>query len=266
MENKTIYRSDTTKELFTAFSKFQGEVNAIGRGKDVEVTTLKGGKYTFAYAPMEVIVEEVKPTLAKNGLSVTQLLGDKSLTTILCHASGEFIGSETPIKFEPADPQKLGGLITYYRRYAYSAILGLVTEEDDDANDASGNTVSQTSQKAPKTNETPKVEQSTTSVVNEAKKPTEYTATLNQQRAVASAITHTVGIKDVVEQKKWISEFVKRPIVSLKELTAREASSVLDKYGRNAVAQVEQFKPKDEEVEAKKQEIEKAENGTELPF
>jgi len=41
---------------------------------------------------------------------------------------------------------------------------------------------------------------------------------------------------------------------------------VLDKYGRDAVAQVDQFKPKAEEVEAKKQEIENAENGTELPF
>ena len=213
------------------------------------------------YADLTSVIEACKEQLNNEGIAILQPINTDAVETILVHISGEWFSSSTPIVCkEQNNPQAMGSAITYAKRYGLQSMVLLPAEDDD------GNVASVSPAKVSKTAETPKVEQSTTSVVSEAKKPTEYTATLNQQRAVASAITHTVGIKDVVEQKKWISEFVKRPIVSLKELTAREASSVLDKYGRDAVAQVDQFKPKAEEVEAKKQEIENAENGTELPF
>ena len=54
------------------------------------------------------------------------------------HVSGEFI--QTKLTLTPAknDPQGQGATITYERRYAYSGILGLVSERDDDGNEASG--------------------------------------------------------------------------------------------------------------------------------
>lgn len=136
-----MLKSDTTQELFTAFSKFQGEVNAVLMDNEVKVTTKTGGTYTFEYATLTNLVETAKPHLKENGLAVTQLLDGSDLTTVLTHESGEFIGSTTSWTFKPEDPQKAGSLITYMRRYAYAAILGLVSDEDDDANTASGNSI-----------------------------------------------------------------------------------------------------------------------------
>lgn len=134
-----MIRSDTTKELFTAYAKFQGEMPIVSMDSVVDVKPKDSAPYSFRYATLTAIVEAAKPFLSKNGLAVTQLVEDGSITTILTHSSGEFIGSITPFGFAPSNPQKLGSLITYLRRYAYSSILGIVSDEDDDGNAATGN-------------------------------------------------------------------------------------------------------------------------------
>lgn len=134
-----IYRSDETDKVFSAFSKFQGEMGAVAMDSEVRVATKTGGNYSFKYATLAALVEATRPTLAKNNLGVTQIVSGNSLTTLLVHGSGQFIGAESPILFAPSDPQKYGSLISYIRRYAYAAILGLVSDEDDDANIASDN-------------------------------------------------------------------------------------------------------------------------------
>jgi hypothetical protein len=87
--------------------------------------------------------------LAKHGLAVTQgisfqqgfsdaaaVLHD-TLTTSLIHKSGQWIESEMPLHLPKQDPQGQGSAVTYARRYAYMAILGLVADDDDDGNAAS---------------------------------------------------------------------------------------------------------------------------------
>lgn len=78
----------------------------------------------------------VREPLRKHGLIVSQLVDGHFLTTMLMHSSGQYIASQHPLPAE-GTPQQLGSAITYARRYALCAMLGLVAEVDDDANAAS---------------------------------------------------------------------------------------------------------------------------------
>lgn len=145
--------------LAKALADFQGSGFAIPRLRTVTVETKKGGQYTFDYAPHELIVAAVRKPLADLGLAVSQPLattgdGRPGLRTILMHTSGESIDSVFPLPTtDGMTAQELGSAITYIRRYALSAILGLATEDDDDGNRASGNDVSARRDRAPKSDQ-----------------------------------------------------------------------------------------------------------------
>lgn len=136
--------ADPQAQLFAAFSKAQAEFPPITRGRDVEVQTKSGGKYTFAYATLAAILADVKPVLSQHGLAVTQLLtaaddGRPAIRTMLVHEGGGFIDGCLPIKTDGMNPQEVGSLVTYCRRYALVSLLGIAPEDDDDANKATGN-------------------------------------------------------------------------------------------------------------------------------
>jgi hypothetical protein len=124
-----IIKSDSLKELSIALSNFQATQKPI---KPNATNPFLKNKY----ADLTALIENTKENLHKNGLSVTQLLCNDGLATVLVHKSGEYIGST--FKIEPTEgkgtnaAQEMGIAITYSRRYAYGAILGLVTDEDTD--------------------------------------------------------------------------------------------------------------------------------------
>lgn len=132
--------------LGAALSAAQAEFPAIERSRTVKVTTKTGGQYSFNYAPLDAILNTIRPVLEKHGLAVSQPLtehdGRPALETILLHRSGESLRGTFPLTSVPASPQELGSLLTYLRRYALVAILGIATEEDDDGNHASVNRAS----------------------------------------------------------------------------------------------------------------------------
>jgi len=80
--------------------------------------------------------------LTKNGLSVLQITNfdaaDVWLETTLLHASGESISGRYPLRPQQQTPQGYGSALTYARRYALAAMVGVVADEDDDGNVASG--------------------------------------------------------------------------------------------------------------------------------
>lgn len=119
-------KSESISNIATALTAFQGEVPAIE----------KDGNNPFfksKYATLENIIKVIKPLLLKHGLSFSQFpSGEHGLTTILMHASGEWIESEVSTSPKDNTPQALGSALTYMRRYALSAVLGLATESDDD--------------------------------------------------------------------------------------------------------------------------------------
>jgi len=125
-------RSTDLKELFTALAKAQAEMQCAGRKSE-------NPYFKSSYADLAEIVRVSRPALAKNGLSVIQQVlpnedGQNILHTILAHSSGQWIESRMRILPSKPDVQALQSYITYIRRSAYSALIGVtVSDEDDDA-------------------------------------------------------------------------------------------------------------------------------------
>lgn len=121
-------KSQTISELAKALNKFQSMMGPV-------IFDANNPFYKSKYATLSAIVSKAKPYLTESGLSVSQLLeGDGGVTTILMHSSGEYLSSALFLKSIKDDPQGHGSAITYARRYAYASILGIVSDEDDDAN------------------------------------------------------------------------------------------------------------------------------------
>lgn len=122
--------SSGINELATALAKAQGEML---------VASLDSTNPYFKskYADFATIVRASRPALTKHGLSVTQQIivekdGQTMLHTILMHASGQFIESRMRITPSKNDLQTLGSCITYLKRYAYSALVGVTAADEDD--------------------------------------------------------------------------------------------------------------------------------------
>lgn len=141
-ENKiTInsFMSAEINEIAAALSAFQGSVEQPKLEKEVKVKTRTGGEYKFKYADLSACVKSATPALKEHGLSVTQIISDGKLITLLTHTSGQWFKSELLLPAQSADYQAFGSAITYLKRYSYCAILGIVADTDDDANMACGN-------------------------------------------------------------------------------------------------------------------------------
>jgi hypothetical protein len=124
-------KSESIKNLCKALITFNVKVESIK--KDATNPFFKS-----KYASLSNILEAIHDPLIESGLAFSQLpVDDNGLTTIIMHAeSGEFIESTYSMKPVKDDPQGRGSAITYQRRYALAAVLGLNIDEDDDANTA----------------------------------------------------------------------------------------------------------------------------------
>ena len=132
-------RSETLVELIKAMSAFQGAMTSVPKGRENPF-------YSSRYADLDSIWEVCRKPLRENGLTLIQTTTEENealyLDTTLAHISGEYITSRYPITpmrqvknagWELSnDPQAIGSAITYARRYAMSAILGISAEDDDD--------------------------------------------------------------------------------------------------------------------------------------
>lgn len=107
------------------------------------------------YADLASVWDACKEPLTKNGFAVIQCPEKKDdcvvIITRLLHSSGEFIESELTMKPMDTRPQSDGSAITYGRRYALAAMVG-VCPDDDDGNDASGRGEPPRQQAQPKAN------------------------------------------------------------------------------------------------------------------
>ena len=103
----------------------------------------RGAEQTFRYAPLSSGLEIVRKTLGQHEIatvqttSIDQGAGIVSLTTVLAHASGEWIASDWPVCAisETATPHRMGAALTYARRYALFTLVGIAGEDDLDAPD-----------------------------------------------------------------------------------------------------------------------------------
>lgn len=127
--------------LAAALAKAQAAFPAVPRDKRVTVTSKRTGQtYSFNYAPLDTILDKVRKPLSENGLAIVQMLDGTDLVTLLLHESGASLSGKVALPRDPnGDVQQLGSAITYLRRYALQAMLGIAAEEDDDGNTAAGN-------------------------------------------------------------------------------------------------------------------------------
>lgn len=125
---------ETINELAAALVAFQGDLVPVG--KDAANPFFKS-----KYASLQSVMTAVQPLLKKHKLAVSQFVsmsgdGSSALRTILMHASGQALEDTMPLLLPKSDPQGQGSAITYARRYSIMAVLGVVADEDDDANRA----------------------------------------------------------------------------------------------------------------------------------
>lgn len=138
-------QSEQIDKIAAALAKAQGAMQNPPRNREVRVSTKTGGSYAFKYATLDAIMDAVRQPLSDNGLSYTQTLangdGKYRLVTKLLHESGQFLVSETPLLLNGGGNQEFGSALSYMRRYSLTAMLGIAADEDDDANSADGNTI-----------------------------------------------------------------------------------------------------------------------------
>jgi hypothetical protein len=95
------------------------------------------------YATLGSVIDTAKPVLEKYGLAVTQfplsIEGSIGVETILIHESGEWMAETIFIQALPekgkSAAQVAGSIVSYLRRYAFAAVLGMYADEDNDGND-----------------------------------------------------------------------------------------------------------------------------------
>lgn len=122
-------------KLSAALVAFQSECPSVAFDS-------KNPHFKNRYASLAAIHRVVTPILIKHGLAVLQFPvseeGRAGCVTRIVHESGESMEDTLLLPLAKNDPQGAGAAITYARRYGLSGALGLVTEEDDDGEAASG--------------------------------------------------------------------------------------------------------------------------------
>jgi ERF superfamily len=109
----------------------------------IRVDGRRGAEQTFRYAPLSSGLDIVRKTLSQHEIatvqttSIDEAAGIVRLSTVLAHASGEWIASDWPVCLiaETERPQRMGAALTYARRYSLFTLVGIAGEDDLDAPD-----------------------------------------------------------------------------------------------------------------------------------
>ncbi len=116
------------KELATALAKAQAAMKPALKDST-------NPHFKSKYADLTSVWEACRDALTKNGLSVVQTTefdGDAVwIETLLLHSSGEMLKGRYPLRPTQATPQGYGSAISYARRYALAAMVGVVADDDD---------------------------------------------------------------------------------------------------------------------------------------
>lgn len=125
--------SNANAPLFAALAAAQAEVENAIKGN-------VNPHFKSRYADLAEVLNTVRPTFAKHGLSILQSTAfdgtNVSVTTTLAHAEGGWVSSCASCVPARVDAQGIGAATTYLRRYSLAAMAG-VAQEDDDGNAAS---------------------------------------------------------------------------------------------------------------------------------
>jgi hypothetical protein len=141
-----VHRSSPSiASLAAALAKAQAEL--VNPEKSLTATIRSEGRggsdQTFRYASLSSGLDIVRKTLGQHEIAtvqttaIDQAAGVVNLTTVLAHASGEWIASDWPVCdiADTATPHRMGAALTYARRYALFTLVGIAGEDDVDGPD-----------------------------------------------------------------------------------------------------------------------------------
>ena len=137
--------SQSISNLAAALAKAQIELVNPEKSLTATIQSASPGRteQTFSYASLSSGLDIVRKTLGQHEIAtvqttaVDQTTGLINLTTLLAHASGEWIASDWPVcsVSETETPHRMGAALTYARRYALFTLVGIAGEDDLDAPD-----------------------------------------------------------------------------------------------------------------------------------
>src|SRR5271163_1374881 len=137
--------SESIASLAAALAKAQGELTNPEKSLVATIRPQMRGEAerSFRYAPLSSGLDIVRKTLSQHEIATVQATaidqssGIVNLTTMLAHASGEWIASDWPVcaLSETKTPHRMGAALTYARRYALFTLVGIAGEDDLDAPD-----------------------------------------------------------------------------------------------------------------------------------
>jgi hypothetical protein len=138
--------SETIGTIAAALAKAQAQL--VNPEKSLVATIrstdeVSGPERSFRYAPLSTGLDIVRKTLSQHEIAIMQTTsiddsaGIVRLSTVLAHASGEWIASDWPVCAisDTATPHRMGAALTYARRYALFTLVGIAGEDDLDAPD-----------------------------------------------------------------------------------------------------------------------------------
>src|SRR5438477_7525052 len=147
MRSGPMHRSsETIGAIAAALAKAQGELTNPEKSLIATIRSpfpREEGSRTFRYASLASGLDIVRKALGQHEIAtvqttaIDQTSGQIRLTTLLAHASGEWISSDWPVCpiSETSAPHRMGAALTYARRYALFALVGIAGEDDLDAPD-----------------------------------------------------------------------------------------------------------------------------------
>ena len=143
--------SESIGAIAAALAKAQAEITNPEKSLTATIRSPvpREGERTFRYAPLSSGLDIVRKALGRQEIATVQTTaidneaGLIRLTTILAHASGEWMSSDWPVCAisETAAPHRMGAALTYARRYALFTLVGIAGEDDLDAPDLTAPTI-----------------------------------------------------------------------------------------------------------------------------
>src|SRR5271169_2607725 len=137
--------SESIASLAAALAKAQAELTNPEKSliATIRPQSGSGAERSFRYAPLSSGLDIVRKTLGQHEIAtvqttaIDQSAGTVNLTTVLAHASGEWIASDWPVCAiaDTVTPRRMGAALTYARRYALFTLVGIAGEDDVDAPD-----------------------------------------------------------------------------------------------------------------------------------
>jgi hypothetical protein len=122
-----------TSPEFAALAEALAKAQAVIEGASKDASN---PAFRSKYATLASVWEACRKALTDNKIAVVQAPfngegGDIGVTTMLVHASGQWMRAKIAVKPAKFDAQGAGSAITYLRRYLLSAMVGVAPEDDD---------------------------------------------------------------------------------------------------------------------------------------